>query len=84
MRLTKIVFRGHVDGIFGESVSSLSTEPGPTVRTVAGIEVTPVGVVITKLDGGGRCWIPSEHCSSGQLAEEPAAAAPAQPRQKAR
>lgn len=81
MKLTKIVFNGHVSGVFGESVSSLSTEQGPTMRTVADIEVTPLGIVVTRLDGGGRCWIPGSLCASGELAAEANAG---QPKQKAR
>jgi hypothetical protein len=89
MKLTKIVFRGGVSGIFGESVSSLGTEPSQTGRQVAELELTPLGLVVTTLPTNGqtgrRLVVPLHDLGTGDLAEvetEPAKA-PA-PRQKAR
>lgn len=73
MRLTKIVFNGQVSGIFGDSVSSLATALNPTVRHVESLEVTPLGLVVTKLDGAGRHLVPLHFCGTGDLADEEAA-----------
>lgn len=66
MRLTKIVFREQVSGIFGEGVSSLVTEPSPSQRQVAALEVTPLGLVVTRLDGERRL-VPLHLCGTGEL-----------------
>lgn len=93
MKLTKIVFNGQVHGLFGESVSSLGTEPSPTVRSVEALEMTPLGLIVTKMDGK-RHLVPVHACGTGDLPEEPArektpaeseaAAAPRGPKAKAR
>ncbi len=79
MKLSKIVFRGSVSGIFGESVSSLGTTPSPTVRSVSDLEVTPLGLIVTKLDGG-RHLVPLHDLGTGDLAEVSEEQEPAKPK----
>jgi hypothetical protein len=67
VKLTKIVFKGSVDGIFGESVSSLSTEVNPTIRHVRDLEVTLLGLIVTREDGARR-WVPLSWCGTGDVA----------------
>lgn len=69
MKLKKIVFRGSVSGIFGESVSSLGTEASPTVRSVHSLEMTPLGLVVTRLDGERRL-VPVHDCGTADLEPE--------------
>jgi hypothetical protein len=88
MKLTKIVFRGPVSGIFGESVSSLGIEASPTVRSVSELELTPLGLVVTRVDGERRI-VPLHDLGTGEIEatepqEETAPAPQRGPRQKAR
>lgn len=85
MKLTKIVFRGQVHGIVGDSVSSLGIEPSPTLRQVASLEMTPLGCVVTLLDGQRRL-VPLHDCSTAELepVETADASAPRGPKAKAR
>lgn len=81
MKLSKIVFKGAVDGIFGESVSSLMTTENPTIRSVASLEVTLFGLVVTKVgvngEPGTRHLVPLHACGTGDLVDEQPVAMPA-------
>lgn len=85
MKLTKIVFNGGVSGIFGESVSSLGTEPSQTGRQVAELEMTPLGLVVTTI-AGKRHLVPMRDLGTGDLAsaEETEPAKAPGPKAKAR
>ncbi len=67
MKLSKVVFTHPTQVFGGESVSVVSAD-GSGGSPVDAIEVTPVGLVITR--GEVMAWVPAEAAEAGIVAPE--------------
>jgi len=78
VKLSKIVFRGDVSGIFGDGrdVHAITTLPETQLRQVRELDVTDRGLVVTTLDGA-RKFVPSYLLGTGDVLTEPQANAQA-------
>jgi hypothetical protein len=65
MKLSKVVFTHPVQVFGGESVSVLDTSPTSNAARVDSIEVTPLGLLITR--GETVAWVPSDAADAGQV-----------------
>jgi hypothetical protein len=63
MKLSKVVFTHPVQVFGGESVSVLDTSPTSSALRVDSIEVTPLGLVVTR--GDVAAWVPCDAAEAG-------------------
>lgn len=68
MKLSKVVFTHQVQVFGGDSVAVLDTDPKSNAPRVDSIEVTPLGLLITR--GDVQAWVPSEAAEAGVVAQE--------------
>jgi hypothetical protein len=68
MKLSKVVFTHPVQVFGSESVSVLDTSPTSSASRVDSIEVTPVGLLISK--GDVVAWVPHSKAEGGQVVLE--------------
>jgi hypothetical protein len=68
MKLSKVVFTHPVQVFGGESVSVLDTSPTSSALRVDSIEVTPIGLVVTR--GEAVAWVPCDAAEAGVVAAE--------------
>lgn len=68
MKLSKVIFTHPVLVFPGDTVSVLSTDQNGSANRVDSIEVTPLGLVITR--GELQAWVPSESAEGGQVVVE--------------
>jgi hypothetical protein len=69
MKLSKVVFTHQVQVFGGDSVAVLDTSPTSSAVRVDSIEVTPLGLVITRDDV--QAWVPAEAADAGVVLAEP-------------
>jgi hypothetical protein len=63
MKLNRLVFTHPVQVFGGESVSVLSADPSSNAARCDSIEVTPLGLVITR--GDVQAWVPCDAAEAG-------------------
>lgn len=71
MKLSKIVFRGDVSGIFGDGrdVHAITTLPETQLRRVKSLEVTSLGLLVT-LEDGAQKFVPPQLLGTGDVLTE--------------